>query len=71
MAVSKSVIVVEMSTGAVGGQESDWVINQADPSKAWNRGVPFLILQNGHQWPHKVYMVSEVALNHKAWTISL
>lgn len=34
MAVSKSVIVVEMSTGAAGGQESDWVINQADPSKA-------------------------------------
>lgn len=42
-----SVTVVEMCTGAVRGQESDWVINQACPSKAWNREVLFLILQTG------------------------
>lgn len=69
-AMPKSVTVVEMCTGAVRGQESDWVMNQACPSKAWNRG-PFPYSPNWHQWPHKVYMVSEAALNHKAWNYFL
>ena len=32
---------------------------------------PFPYSPNWHQWPHKVYMVSEAALNHKAWNYFL
>ena len=55
LAMPKSVTAVEMCTGAVRGQESDWVINQACPSKAWNREVLFLILQTAPVTSQSIY----------------
>lgn len=67
MAMPKSVTAIETCTEAVWGQESDWVISQACPSKGMKSRSPFPYSPYWHQWPHKVYMVSEAALNHKAW----